>query len=565
MEDFNISSELFMTELLNISTGIVWKNQSVAYSLENSLNSVDVEQYIAALKGMLSFDTVFQFAYSVLIGVGLTAEQAEVGMEDKRTIPENLRQSCTTAQIKYIKENYEEQNDYYRMLYGLPSLEDTTFLYNTKYPEISDNTTPIHLLPIAKRFSLENLGYFDELLELHPDKKYLKYLALKNIIPYTARIADRFAILWMASSDYANLGTAFVNVYNASRNTINRVYYTDAFRKDNSMYDGFLGMSILFMTIQLMHYKYLDADITRDFYDIDSIRYIYESYGVPFYPSIPLEYHTKIVKNINRLLSYKGSTRVFYELFDLFDYGSMNIYEYYILKTHKFVDGKPIFIKKPDGSYDNQAMFDIRFGKVRLYDNPPMELSSSLNHIDYNTMVANDPFWVSDAALLDKLYSAEFNYRETKYMGIQTVYDMMKVMYESSFYFKMIFDNKTALSKSTIYYSNTGTSVNIFDMAVYVSALVCRKYGYAGNIASELPSIAKILGFNFKEDLTVLKANLTNNKYLGDDVKLLALIKSMDINSLTSVATVYNNILELRESKTVMWLNRFLMVLKDFL
>ena len=48
---------------------------------------------------------------------------------------------------------------------------------------------------------------------------------------------------------------------------------------------------------------------------------------------------------MNMLLSYKGSTRVFYELFDLFGFGDTDIYEYYILKTHKFVDGKPVFVK----------------------------------------------------------------------------------------------------------------------------------------------------------------------------------------------------------------------------
>lgn len=547
MNDFSYSSSIFLSELMRISKDIVWKNQSEAYANEDPQYAIAVEQFMSAKRGILNFDLIYKFDYDVLRAAGLSQEQADLGVRNKQSIPESFRSTCTSLQIAAIINNYEEHNNYYRMLNGLPDKDDTEFLYNTKYPDISDSITPIHLLPSTAKFALEENGYIDELLKEYPKKKYLKYISKKNIDVYTARNASRFSILWMNSSEYANLETDFVDVYDSCRYSVNRIYYSDAFKKNNPYYDNFLAMCILFMTIQMMHYKFLDADITRDFYDLESIRYIYDSYGVPFYSSIPLEYHKKIVKNINILLSYKGSTRVFFELFDVFNYGLMDVYEYYLLKTHRFENGKPIFVKNSNGEYDLRAMYDIKFGKVRLYDNPPLELSDPSNHIEYTVMTSPDIYWVSDDDLLDKLYSEEYNYMETKYVGVQTLFNMMKIMYESTYYFKILFDNRYALEKSSVYFNAISANVNIFTLAVYVSALICKKYGYMGNIATQLSEISKIMGFNFKANLAVLKEDARKNKYLKDDSILLKLLSTMNINSLASINNAFSNITSLRE------------------
>jgi hypothetical protein len=550
MNDFSYSSSVFLNELMRLSTDIIWKNQSEAIANEDPSRSIDVEQYLVARRGIMTFDLIYSFTYSVLISAGLTAAQATAGVNDKRTIPSSVRDTCTKMQINYIINNYEERNNYYRMLHGLPDIGDTEYFYNIKYPDISDSTTPIHLLSLQERYALEDIGYTNELLVVNPSKKYLKHIASKNIDPYISRNAKKFTILWMNSSDYNNLVKDFVDTYDSCRYAIDKVYYTEAFRKDNPYYDNFMAMCILFMTIQMMHYKFLDADITRDFYDLESIKYVYESYGVPFYSTIPMEYHTQIVKNINLLLSYKGSTRVFFELFNLFDFGMMDVYEYYIMKTHKFENGKPVFIKKEDGSYDLPAMYDIKFGKVRLYDNPPMELSDVNNHIEYTTMITPDIYWISDSDLLNKLYTEEYNYLETKYVGIQTVFSMMKVMYEATYYFKILFDNRKTLNTTTVYYNGTSSNVNIFSLVIYLAVLICKKHGYEGNIASILPSVSKVLGYNFKANITTLRNDALKNQYLKNDNILINLLTTMDVNSLSSINTAFAKIQDMQEHLT---------------
>ena len=547
MTDYTYASELFFGELIRISSDIVWKNDAVAKANEDPSQSLYVEQYILARQDRLAFDLIFSFDYDVLIASGLTEEQASNGSEMSSEIPENKRELCTKNQIEKILKTYNEPNNYYRMLNGLPDMDDNSFIYNTKYPYISDDKTPIHLLSIDIIHQLDANGYIDELIKMYPDKKYLKHLSSKKIDPYTARNTEPYGILWIGNSDYASLVDDFKEVYDKCRYMITTVFTSKNIQTNNADYIGFIGMCILFSTIMQMNKKFLDVDITRDFYDEDSLKYVYDSYGIPFYTSIPMEYHRRIVKNINRLLSYKGSTQVIFDLFDIFDLGYMSIYEFYLFKVHKFKDGKPIFVKKSDGTYDKKAMYDIKFAKVKLYNDPVSDIIDQVNHVSYDDMVLTDPYWVSDKELLDKLYEEEYNYLESKYLGIQTTFDMMKIVYESCYYFKMILDNKELLSVTTLYDNNTRSYVNIFDCIIYICALICKKYGYEGNIPSDPHEVGKILGFNFNLNLTELQNHISETDYLKNDEELLKYLSSMNVNSLESIRVVYENLTNLKK------------------
>lgn len=142
------------------------------------------------------------------------------------------------------------------------------------------------------------------------------------------------------------------------------VFYTEGLRqREGRYYESFIAMSILFMALNYMNYKYLDVDIDRDFYDLDSLKLIYEAYGVPFYEDIPLTYHKRIVKNINRLIKYKGSNKVFVELCDLFDYDILGIYQYYLLKRESLI---PMEIRLPS---TNRKRMLLVISNMRLTSN----------------------------------------------------------------------------------------------------------------------------------------------------------------------------------------------------
>lgn len=542
----NYSSDKFMEELMRISANFIWKNPELALKGESGVSSIEVEQYILAVRGTLTFDLIHKFEPSVLVKFGYSEDEAERMQYSPGQIPQAIRNAVTDAHVEYLKKHYVEKNNYYRMLNGLPDLEDTDFIFNTQYPDVSDAGTPIHLLDTNKLYQLDQLGFIDELIKKYPEKKYLNHLTDKKISIYNARNIPDFGLLWVTESEYETLLSDFTSTYNQCRLMVTSVYYQQEINKHNSEYIGFMGMIILFATIMQMFRNCASTDINRDFYDNDSLRYVYESYGVPYYDMLPLEYHKRIVKNINILIRCKGSPEVFFKIFDIFGFGSTELFAYYILKTHRFENKKPIFPRDKDGNLDLKAMYEIKFAKVKLWDSPSLEVKDPQNWSSYSDMTGSDPYWISDKDLMNKIYGEEYNYKESKYFGIQTTFNLMKIMYESTYYLKMILDNRELLPYTKIYNTTIQQEVSLYDIIIYLSAIVIRKYGYRGNIPSEPHAIGKFLGFNFQEDLSILKENITENDYLKNDKELLDLLTMTPVNSLSAIKTVYGKITQLR-------------------
>lgn len=549
MGKYTYASELFLDELLRISSNIVWKNPYLALYYESKDYITEVEHYILSRQGRLVFSVIDRFDEEVLRSLGFRNEEIVVYSNNKFAIPEEMRDKCVERQSEWNIKNYVEHNNYYRMLNGLPNIEDTEddFFYNIEYPTICDANIPLHELDSSKLYQLEAKGLIAKLIKENPDKGYLKYLTEKKIDVYNARNSDPFSLLWIADSSYETLVNDFVDTYKDCRYMIVSVFYQKTMTSSNTEYVGFIGLMILWYTIMQMQVKFLDTDITRDFYDEDSLRCVYDSYGVPFFSKIPMEYHKRIVKNINILLSHKGSTKVFYDLFDIFDFDGMSIFEYYMMKVHRFENGKPVFVKKEDGSYNYQEMFNVILAKVRLYDDPFNEMRDKRNQLSYESITRNDLYWINDKDLITKIYEEEYNYMESKYLGIQTTFNLMKILYETTYYIKLILDNRDMLSGTTVYNNSTHSNVNLFDLVIYTCAIITKKYGYSGNIPNNLHEIGKVMGFNFQQDLTILKNNITKDDYLKNDPTLLDLLDNMVVNSLASVKRVYSNLTELRE------------------
>ena len=573
------SNEIFKQYLIQLSSGIVWKNTTRANANEPT-DVVDLylsELFVVANRGLLNFDIVKSFPRAVLQNAGIPEVDIERYATDKRLIPQYYRDTVVkeyekvfttrdplygrpayyNSLTKQYETIYDEPNNYYRMLIGLPNVGDTDYVYNTD--RRWDTKTPVHLLPYVDRLEMESAGIIAELIEKHPSKEYLRYIGKIRIDLFNARIADRFEILYKNEVDSDVLNNDFSAAYNNSRQLVMSVYYNISFQKINALYDNFLAMSILFMTLQTMQYRYLQIDVTRDFYDLESLKLIYDSYGVPFYNEIPLEYHRKIVKNINRLISYKGSSQVFLDLFEIFDIGSIDIYSYFLTKKHLFdASGNPIFnIKKDvDGNdmYDgtgnpilDASSFEIKFSKVKIYDDPALSISDSINDTEYELITENDPYWIEDPELAEKLASEDFNYLESKYIGVQMVFDLMKITYENAYAFRMITDNKELIENLEFRWSDISVSCSVYDAFIYLATLYCRNFGYEGVINTKLPAVMNTLGYNFQNSLGRVRSSLLANDYLAKNEKLMLLLNSVSITNLDSLTLTYDAITEIRD------------------
>ena len=544
---------------------------------------------------------------------------------------------------------------------------------------------PVHLWDSYDIVRWENTDDYQQFISTHTSDsyQYLRHMTTKKIYPYIARETKPFDIMYCPKSDPESLSNAFRECYTQCRDMFVTVWYTDAMRtREGRYYESFSAMAILFMALNQMNFRYLDADIDRDFFDLDSLKIIYEAYSVPFYENIPLQYHKRVVKNINRLIRWKGSNKVFYELCDLFDYDILGIYQYYLLKTRQYdINGNPVvkqtqaldeagqpiwetyqcihalydlptyanektrapspytipagtnleIIEKTDtrykvkcpngqelwvimddemirvdpikhkklailantntyenyddapntqtgwvltpGSYydlrtdedgniivkrdsvwggdvvsivrhstnpeydgkiywvklgqntavmmdvewptdnngqripvmtdDLQAMYDVQFMKANIEENPFNNLSDIDNILTYESVTEPDSYWFHDNDTIRTMYENEYNFIETKYIGVQLTFELSKVMYESCYFMKMIHDggasfNEEASKHLTIANDRMGVEVSLYDFILYIFAAICKKNGYPGVIPTNPSGIARVYGFNFK-------------------------------------------------------------------
>jgi hypothetical protein len=388
------------------------------------------------------------------------------------------------------------------------------FLNNVYNPKVY-----LYNLPLSDRLYAEQTVTFvadkKELVANDSHYKYLDHMTYAKIHPFVARLSDRFELLYLKSSDIVFLSMDFRKVYEECRKFMNYRYYTEAFRNQYSQYEGFIGMAILFMTLQRMQSKYLEADITRDFYDLESIEVVYNAYSVPFYNEIPVTYHNKIIKAINKLISIKGTNKCFREIFNIFGYATLNMYQYYILKTQKRdANGNPIFMFNEDGSENMfneksrlETMYDVRIVKADIGENPYTYLIDSLNYMDYYGVTEPDTYWLNDEDLLHKLYTSDYNFIETKYIGVEMVFHLTRFTIETEYIMRMLLDNRNNGTNSlSVYHNGLGTDIDLYTLVVYIMYIIGLQFGLEnGGSLEPLTDPAKlsaIYGFNFIEDFT---------------------------------------------------------------
>lgn len=523
MAETSTSGRLFENALRNLSNEIVWKNayKSMLGDQNNLVDPIAVDVYTSGARYLLMYystgilEMVEEYTneeYISFLNSGAVTDIKHIRYFDMFFYGEDVSDIVESNPLaRRTLPKYEEKNEYHRMLYGMPP-KNCHPRYNLDFPvDPSDEDSeilPLYLQPMKNRYAAERAGYLDEWIEISKTDKtyeYVKYMTNKRIHPFVSRLANRYELLYVPESDIDTLERDFREVYEECTNFMILRYYSEAYRNQYEYYEGFIGLAILFMTLQRMHSKYLEADITRDFYDLDSIRIVYEAYSVPFFESIPVDYHKDIVKAINRLISYKGSNTVFFNLFALFDYDTLSIYQYYLMKQHKTDEnGNPLFVRDESGNLDNRQMFDIKFVKGDIGDNPYKYIVDSNNDINYYGVTAADPFWLNDADLLDKVYNSEYNFIETKYIGVQLVFSLTRFLFETSYFMRMLMDNRKATSMMFLSNSNIG-EVDIFTLIIYINAIVCLQLGVSGNVSdifTDPTKMANIYGYNFIGDVS---------------------------------------------------------------
>ena len=349
--DFNksITMDYVYNEILNIISTLIVKKQYMADRYETVETLQQADEYIAAVEKSDLFISYATYSDYALQKAGLYDEKYK---KYKYNIPEEKRDEVLAYQREYVISNYEEPNNYYRSLAGLPDIGDEyIYISEVTDEEIEgvDSSKPIHEMTKSEATILKVYGILDKLIEKYPKKEYLKHIDYEYKIDIImARKSNDFDILYI-KKDRTKQGVSdnFIGIYRQSRDYVMNKFYDDTYKKDSPYYDAFIGIFILTITIQRYISNYMEKFINRDFYDKDIIKLLFESYGLPFYNDIPISYLQKVCKNLNRLLYYKATDRVFVDIFKIFDLDNIDIYNYVLFKDNKLDSkGKPIEVYK---------------------------------------------------------------------------------------------------------------------------------------------------------------------------------------------------------------------------
>lgn len=493
-------------DMIKILQSSVIKYNFKAEEYESLDMRKQVDKYFDALYERDTFDTYSDYSEQEMRDAGMISESDIVnGLNDSSTIPKMYQSTLLANRRKYIISNYVEKNNYYRMLNGLPDLEDKDFIYlddDTANAYGIDKSIPIHLIEdqLGSHYmdTLESIGYIDKLIETYPKKNYLKFLGTTRISIADARQAKNFSLLYINPNITESVLTKFVLLYDQCREYFVNTIYIFEYRNVFDYYDNFIAMSIMVMALQQLISRSMEMSIKREFFDDYAVQLLYSTYNMPYNSRIDSTTQKAIVQNLNLLIQNKASNNVIYDIASLLGYDRIKIYCYYLMKERKFDSfGRPIVEKTTKRNeetneleevYDYERMYDVYFQKVELNDyDYHQALEDPANRVSYDSVTSEDPFWWEDDELYKEVWESEYNFKESKYLGITISYKLTEIMYENIILLKMIMDKKEELNGIMVDLPKIVESgkLNLFDSVILLCALICKKYSLSGEIVSQ--------------------------------------------------------------------------------
>lgn len=421
-----------------ILKSIVIKNDVLALSKETETSLADAETYFLQKEiGNIDFNT-FNFTKEIYMAYGYSENQAKGFLNDRYSVPEADRDDLTEFANEYFRENFEEQNNYYRMLMGLPPYNsgEEYYIYLTSsdipsgYSEQVDLSLPLHEQAIDLINLLYENGKISELREIYPGSNYsyMNYLGSKTIDLYTARKANKWDILYMPSVYYL-VEDRFTDLYKINRDQYMTRSYQEYFSQSGEYYDQMMILIVLAETFANMITDTPEWYIRRDVFDLRSCKYFLESSGVEYFKVIPLKYQIRIVKNLNKLIKYKSSNRNNADILELFKSINTKIYKYWLYK------------KKDSDSETGYSLEFISSNYNESYDN---YIKDYKYRYPYDDLTLQDKFWDGEDDhdyIKNQIMNQEFTIQGTKYMSIEYQVSMKDWLYQTEYMLGLILDS----------------------------------------------------------------------------------------------------------------------------
>ena len=429
-----------------ILQGIVIKNDELANNYEDISFYSDVEVYMMINNGTINF-SVFPFTREQLKAFGYDDRKIRAILVNKENVPIYDRDRLVSFATEYFMEHYEERNDYYRMLCGLPPYgtdEYNVYIDKSYFPlnfkKEVDFSKPIHLFDPSIIGVLQSNGAMDRIIEEHRGfhYSYLRFIGDKAIDLYTARKAGKYDILYMPSVE-SLVEDRFKELYTVNRDIYLKRTYSKAYAYDSEYYEQMMILMILAQTFNDMIVDVPEWYIRRDIFDIRSVQYFLESYGVAFFKEIPLKYQIRIVKNLNKLIKYKSSNKNFEDILEIFALKNTSIYKYYLYKKH-ITDAGGNYVS---GAFDYEK-YDLEFVQAKINESYDDYIKDQIYRTPYDDITYQDKYWDGEDThqyIKDQHLARDFTIEGTKYMSIEYLISMTDYQFQMQFFLGLLMDS----------------------------------------------------------------------------------------------------------------------------
>ena len=553
-----VDEMVYYTKTLAMGTVLKMQQQADDNETLESLKQAGI--YISAIEGTATIDLYPSISISALTSAGIV-DSASVNyyLSYPNKLPEDKKALVVKAMNEEFISNYVEMNSYYRMLHGLPALGQEDYVTDWIPPDgiNIDLSKPIHEMDNSEVLLLDRYGVLDRMMKEDPkNRQYMRFLGKKKIDYYLARKSQRFDPLYVPTVDSDAIEKMYKDRLDENKFYVLRTVYSEAYKYDSAYYDNFIAIFIVLITMIDIISRVQEFITRKEIFDTRSVEYIFRSNGIPFFESIPLKYQISMVKNLHNLLKYKSTSKCMVDICSLFGFNNIKIFKYYLLRDRNIdlTTGEYVTATDEDGNEDLEKEYTLKFLKLPLEDDLNDYIRSGTNYLDYDEVVSSDSKWDGDLdheEVLKNILKEEFNFSRTKYISIDTIYEIAKMSAQQSYFFNMLFDNIELEDAITVQipYIEAGKNFRVSDVFTLLTVLTYYYYGVKDTIMDTQSKVLYVNGFNFKADLAALAEDM---KRTGSTLHAQEQLKSFkvpesNIPSFNELMDLYVNNMAVRD------------------
>lgn len=523
------------------------KDMSEATKYETTESKNNADMWINARLGVDTYSTYrMHWTVSMFQEVVSNAKLNDIRywIEHPYNVPVDFRENLLKRGREAFISSYEEKNDYYRMLNGLPSYgtPEAEYIYLTEPTRNQLHATddPIHLLSPLIQNNYMGTDEYREVLKNNPDKKYLKYLGLYKIDIFSARRAKDFDIIRypLNRSDInPNLINTFASLYDDYREYVMTTLYNQNLEGVYNNYRSFMGVLIMSFVLLQINNKATESISSRKFLDDSVLHIILSMYDIPRTLLMTNEVRRNLVINMLKLVREKGTDDIYYDLITILGYQDIIVSKLMLMKGQKF---------DKDNNYVTTSDIEPYFLQVDLQDANPYDTitSGSAPIHEYHKIVDDDPTWWDLPDTQKILKESNYTIADSKYIMIEAVIHQIKYLFESIYFTRLILDNKTFTDEFLIEIPEIfGTEmVSIYDLMVFIISATCMNNSLSGEIISEESKLIATAGFNFDMDLDSFTEFINTTEYV-DKERVMAFMENLTMKNPADINRLFNDVM----------------------